>query len=214
MKFIVMRFYNLFIGMKTKNYILGIVLLFVLSFCVACNPPVSEEDSAPIHYDTLTLIQGDWIAEITHINYVEGQLIARLSITMMYLDSLDSIPYTNYNNLELRAMTSDTLLPCGIYTSKSKDLICTSDKYSRAWGRGSGPWYKKSQFYQIKDASIHIGKDSTQGYYLDAFIQMYGDENLYNRCTYVLRYCKPDNLPDIFYLFPYYPDSEYEEFPR
>ena len=200
--------------MKIKNYILGVVLLLVLSFCVACEPPVSEEDPA-IHYDTLTLINGFWMAEITHIDYAEGQLITRLSITMMYLDSLDSIPYTNYNNLELRAITSDTLLPCGTYTSESKDLICTVDQYTNAWGRGSEPWYKEARFYQIKDASIHIGKDSTQGYYLDAFIQMYGDENLYNRCTYVLRYCKPDNLPPgRVYLFPYYPESEYKEFPR
>ena len=199
--------------MKIKNYILGVVLLLVLSFCVACNPPVSEEDSA-IHYDTLTLINGCWMAEITHVDYVEGQLITRVTISVMQVDSLDSIPYIHYNKLELRAITSDTLLPCGTYTSKSKDLICTSDKYSRAWGYGSGLWYKKAQFYQIKDASVHIGGDSTKEYYLDAFIQMCDGENLYVHSTYVLQRHRHEDNPQWSYLLPYYPDSKYEKFSR
>lgn len=122
-------------------------------------------------------------------------------------EQLDSVPYGAFNYIMMRAVMQDTLLPLGTYTSQSEETHCYLIKSSVAYGAETERWFKAQRPYNIKDVSIHIDKDSAQNYYLDAFIQMKGGENLYIHCTEIWRsYEEYMGLP--ISMGPYYPKNK------
>lgn len=175
--------------MKLNNYVI-IAFAWVTLFCMSCNPVVLEEQkntTPPVHYDTLTLTEGDWIATIKHMDSPRDYLVAHLVIYREKIVEEDSIPYTPYN-VVIMAETQDTLLPLGTYTSEPNVSKRVLVKEGHAWGAGSARWFKEEKFYDYKDLSVVIGIDTTRNYYLDAFIQMEEGENLYIHCPTIWRH--------------------------
>ena len=179
--------------------------------CTSCEQPIRTGTNEPtppavIHYDTLSLVKGGWKAEIVHETSSGGEIRAYVTVIGYNVDKqLDSIPYGTFNYIMMHAVTQDTLLPLGTYTSQSEETHCYLIKSSVAYGAETERWFKSLRQYEIKDVSIHIDKDSAQNYYLDAFIQMKAGENLYIHC------------PDIWRVYNDergWPISAYRYYPR
>lgn len=192
-----------------KTHILIILLVGVLSFVfISCEHPVEPPEPVPvaIRYDTLSLKKGrHWYAFITHARNRDGDLYAHLGISGLIDTQQDSIPYGGYNVM-LAAETSDTLLPLGLYTTQSADLRCILNKNAYAFGAETDKWYKEGKRFDFKDVAVQIGKDTTQNYYLDVWAQMKSGENLYFRCSQVLRHFRDENNKLIEETY-YYPDD-------
>lgn len=194
-----------------KQYILFMVICIgaFLSLCISCKPTEEIQPPEPVvvHYDTLSLARGQWEAEIVHTASSDGEICAYMFILGNVNEQLDSVPYGAFNYIMMRAVTQDTLLPTGTYTAQSDEMHCYLINSSCAWGAETERWFKESQPYDMKDVSIRIDKDSAQNYYLDAFIQMKGGENLYVHCTEIWRsYEEYMGIP--IAMGPYYPKDK------
>lgn len=197
--------------MKRVNILLYIIVcIMVSSICTSCEQPIETNNDEPtppavIRYDTLSLVKGGWKAEIVHISSSGGEVYAYLGIMGYNVDKqLDSVPYGTYNHIMMHAVTQDTLLPLGTYTAQSDVTRCFLINSSVAYGAETERWFKALRRYKIKDAIIHIDRDSAQNYYLDAFIQMEAGENLYIHCPDIWRmYNDERGLPMSAYR--YYP---------
>ena len=182
-------------------------LLLCLLLATSCQPVVEEIPSDK--YDTLRLYSSRcfWHAAIMHLYQDSGYLRAHVGITIeVPIDDydyheLDSIPYIGYH-IYVDAHTQDTLLPLGKYTTHIDDTCHISVEECWASGARTKKWYKPAGRYAVEDATIYIGKDEQQEYYLELFVQMQEGERLYIRCKEIWRL-------EEHRAYLYYPDMKW-----
>ena len=162
-------------------------LLLCLLLTTSCQPVVEEIPSDK--YDTLLLSSKSvWTASVMHTDQDSGYLRAHIAVLLEQLVEYDfreyeNIPYIGYN-FDVEAYTQDSLLPLGKYTTHIDDTCHILLKDAIALGAGTKSWYKsRNKLFAIEDATMYIGQDAQQEYYLDLFVQMEEGEKLYLRCT-------------------------------
>lgn len=208
--------------MKIKK-ILTYVFAFIgvaLLVCTSCEPVeingganFTPVDTPTIQYDTLSFIRGKerrvWDAQMTHISHRNGILQAQLGILpQCVIEEQDSVPYLSFN-VTLIAETQDTLLPLGTYSTTQDKLLYILNNKKSNFAMGA-KWFKEYKPYHYKNAIVHIGRDSVQGYYLESWVQMEEGENLYLYCPRITRLFRNEN-GELIYACPYYPDSRDNE---
>ncbi len=180
-------------------------LLLCLLQTTSCQPAIEEIQADK--YDTLRFSSSScsWDASITHIYQDSGHLRAFIGILAVTnsrdynFREHDSIPYVRFR-LYVDAYTQDTLLPLGKYTTNMDDTCHISVEESCAIGAGSKLWYKSTgKQFAMEDATIYIGQDTKQEYYIDLFVQMKDGEKLYLRSTEIWRLYLYDSHVTPFY---------------
>lgn len=180
-------------------------LLFCLFLTTSCHPVV--EATSTDKYDTLRFSSKyyAWSTSIIHIEQDNGHLRAFIGFAVMEYKSnnshyynfreYDSIPYYSFK-LFVEAYIQDTLLPLGKYTTNMGDTCYISLEECCAFGAGSKLWYKsRGKQFAMEDATIYIGQDSKQEYYIDLFVQMKDGEKLYLRSTDIWRLTENSTTP-------------------
>ena len=172
---------------KRCHVVSYIGLLVCLLLATSCQPVVEEIPSDK--YDTLLLSSKSvWTASVMHTDQDSGYLKAHIAVLLEQLVEYDfreyeNIPYIGYN-FDVEAYTQDSLLPLGKYTTHIDDTCHILLKDAIALGAGTKSWYKsRNKLFAIEDATMYIGQDAQQEYYLDLFVQMEEGEKLYLRCT-------------------------------
>lgn len=177
-----------------KRKYCSVFVLLCLMF-VSCEQPLinstDENTEKTVAYDTLSdLLFGEWTANILHLEESSNRLFVKLTITPdIFVRNEDSIPYQWYY-IHILALTRDTIIPPGIYTTNTNSDLYIYKEYCQVIGAEADKCYRPQDYvnsFIVKDAKIIIAKDDEDEYYLKTFIQLTTGENHYICCKKIYR---------------------------